>query len=184
MAIEVVAKASGDVKASHTMTVGEQQTKAESELPNTNTTIRSDKSVETKATLNSNGAEIKVVANPDGSASHTVKLGEKESSANSDIRGAQTRIGADGKVRTSVAPINYSDANGYTIEAVVITDESGQTFTSFVKRYGDRVEQVQDTTNQATPFEAGNNARIYEDAEDNNRLKLKIKTPVTKRLQF
>ena len=182
--IEVVAKADGEVKAIHSLKVGTKETKAESELSNTKTTIKADKSVETSATLSENGSEIKVIAKSDGSASHEVKLSDSTTSqATSDIKGAQTYITQEGEVQTSVEAESYVDANGCTVKAVVLTDKDGESRSEFVKVCNGQ-EAKQPTVSETTPFEAGNTIRVYEDAEDANKLKLKIKTPVTKRLQF
>jgi hypothetical protein len=182
--IEVVAKSTGEVKAIHSLKVGTKETKAESELSNTKTTIKADKSVETQATLSQNGSEIKVVAKADGSASHEVKLSNNTTSlATSDIKGAKTYITQEGEVQTSVEPESYTDANGCSVRAVILTDKDGKSRSEFVKVCND-AETEQPTVSGTTPFEAGNTIRVYEDAEDANRLKLQIQTPITKRLQF
>jgi len=182
--IDVVAKSSGKVKATHSVKVGTKETKAESELSNTKTTIKADKSVETTATLSENGSQVKVVAKPDGSASHEVKLSNNTTTqATSDIKGAQTYITQEGEVETSVEPESYTDANGCLVKAVILTDKEGESRSEFVKECNG-AEAKQATVSQATPFEAGNTIRVYEDVEDANKLKLKIQAPVTKRLQF
>jgi hypothetical protein len=181
--IEVVAKTNGDVKASHSLKTDGKETKAESELPNTKTTIKADKSVETTATLNSNGAEIKITAKPDGSATHEVKLGETISQALSEIKGAKTYVNAEGEVETSVSPENYVDPKGYSIKAVVLTNKEAQSFSGFVKEYNGIVQETQPTVSADTPFEAGNTIRVYEDSTD-SKLKLEVETDVTRKLQF
>ena len=178
---EVIAKANEkDGVVSHTVEKGGKVTKATSQVPNSKTNIKTDGSVETTATLNSNGAKIKAVASSDGSASHEVDINGKKSVVNSSIVGATTDITQEGDVKTSVAPQTFVDKNGCDIQAVVSTTATGLTSSGYV-RTCNSVATPQLTTNKETPFEPGNTSRIY---EENAVIKIEVTADVTKPIIF
>ena len=181
--IKVTATSSGDVKAIHSLTVDGKETRAESELTNARTTIKADMSVETTANLYSNGAVITVTANADGNATHEVRLGTTISKATSEIKGAKTFIDREGDVQTRVEADAYTDADGCSVRAVVFTDRNGQSRSQFVKGCNG-AEEIQLTVSLDTPFEAGSTIRVYEDAQEDNRLKIEVETNVTRTLHF
>jgi len=128
--IEVLGKVTGDIKAEHTLTLEDGNiTKAISKVANTITTVRTDRVVETNATVGSN--EISVLAQPDGKANHRVKIGQEISRANVDLPGAQTTIEDDGKVETKL-PTEVSDKNCTgSYYAEVVTTKNGENITKF-----------------------------------------------------
>jgi sugar lactone lactonase YvrE len=134
--IEVLGKVndSDGVKAQHSLTLEDgNTTKATSKVPNTKTTIRTDRVVETNATA-PNNAQLSVKAYPDGKAEHTVsKEGEGTSKATVELPGGETTIQEDGTIDTSYKPSDDDGKNGCgdIFEAVVETDEDGNTLTKF-----------------------------------------------------
>jgi surface protein len=185
--IEVVAKASGDIKATHSLTVNSSKTQAESELPNTTTLIKENGSVETTAPISSNGATIRVIANPDGTATHTVELPNSvPTTATSLIAGAQTYIRENGEfnepeIETSINIEDPNDTN-YTIRAIVVTNSNGESITRFVRVENDGTQSdIQNTIQNGTKFEAGNEVTID---EEDGKLKLDIKTYMNKPIRF
>lgn len=115
--IEVVGKVTGDIKAEHTLRLDDGNiTKAISKLNNTFTTIKTDRTVETNTTINTHQASV--VANPDGTAKHTLSVGSFISSVISKIKGATTTLSEDG-VDTQV---NYN-----SIAYLISTDKDGET---------------------------------------------------------
>jgi surface protein len=146
-------------------------------------TITDDGNGTTTVTHKDEDTEVNASTSSDGTVSHKVKTKGKTSQATSNVDGAKTRITENGDVVTSVEPINYVDSNGCTIKAYVLTNKSGESVSGFVKTCNG-VDQEQSTNKKETPFEPGNVSEIYEDASDNNRLKLKITTDLTKRLEL
>lgn len=111
---------------------------------------------------------------------HTVTFGGKTTTATFDIAGANTTTDVDGNVTTEVNPAVYTDPNGCTVTAVVFTDSEAQTSSKFERDCAGEIT-VQKTTNNSTPFEAGNTVHVYEDAGD---VIIEVNATVTKEIIF
>jgi len=165
--LEVVADNNG--KATHSMNIINDEgisttTTASSDLVGASTIISNDGEIETSINLGNgeNTAELKAVANADGSSEHSVKFSEPQEGqtledvttrASSKIVGAQTKITTTGGIDTSVNEV----INGETIKAIVETDINGNSITKFEKYDSDgNLLGVQETTKSATLFEPGN----------------------------
>jgi hypothetical protein len=102
-----------------------------------------------------------VVALKDGSALHQIKGDGFDSIATSKIKGAKTFITNSGI--NTFAGDTKSDTTGYIIKSLVITDNNGNSKTSFV-----RVNESDDndytivgnTMIESTPYESGNSIEI------------------------
>ncbi len=150
MQIEVLGMATGDTKSTHTVLINGVTTKATSNLPNTITTIRADRVVETNATIS--GASISVLAKTDGKAEHTVKVGGQTTIASVELAGGQTAISTAGVVTTT-----------YGI-ASAVTSVTG---TTQIQLNGESLLNGD--------FEAGNTVKIYEDGSGDEYIE--VSTP-------
>jgi hypothetical protein len=157
---ELPTNANSTIRTQHSITIGGKKTEAISKLEAT-VDIKSDKSVETKADINT--TQISVIAKPDGTAEHTVTLQSgKISKATSDVIGATTEIKENGTVETMAGDVNATEV-GYTIKALAITQPNGTTITRFIKvNTADETDItiLGNTVTPTTPFEAGNNVEI------------------------
>jgi hypothetical protein len=171
--IKVEGKISGDDKAIHTLKVGNKETVAKSKIIGTTTTIKEDRTVETKATVSGN--EAKATALPDGSATHTITVGGFESKATIEIAGAQTVIDTTG-ITTSVDENQTIGGNAITVKSIVKTDTLGESQTWFEDSNGVQLER---TVSANTPLESGATVNV---SKTNGKLQFKIKTKVTRDL--
>ncbi len=172
--IKVEGKISGDDKAIHTLKVGNKETVAKSKIIGTTTTIKEDRTVETKATVSGN--EAKATALPDGTATHIITVGGFESKATIEIAGAQTVIDTTG-ITTSVDENQTIDGNAITVKSIVKTDTLGESQTWFEDSNGVQLER---TVSAHTPLESGATVNVSKDT--NGKLQFKIKTKVTRDL--
>lgn len=180
-----------DGKATHrvkiTDTAGtEIVTKATSEIPGATTAISEDGSVETRVKTAAN-VELKVQASPDGSATHSVAIPKEDGStvtskATSKIPGASTTVTTEGKVVTE-AKVIKTDDNGekFEIRAVAETNEDGTTKTRFerVNLTTGEAQELDNTVNENTPFEEGNEVEVEEIGTD---LQIKVRSKVSKEI--
>jgi hypothetical protein len=160
--IEILGKANdaGGIKAEHSLTLEDGNiTKAISKVANTITTIRTNRVVETNATVNSN--LVSVQAQPSGKAQHTMKVGTKESKVSVDIAGAKTIIDSS-SVTTSLDTKIVRNSNRY--EAVAITDSNGLTITKFREIDGSDTEfNPAPTLANGESFPVGSDSNITQD---------------------
>ena len=137
--------------------------------------------VETTATVNN--VVIDVVANADGTAKHRVKpAGIAETVATFNLPGAQTNVDDEGNVESTVATKNYVDPNGCTVKVAVKTMNTGESLTRYIVTCPNVADKIQNTTDESTPFEAGNIIEVY---ENNNSIPIiQVDANVTRKIVF
>jgi hypothetical protein len=165
-------------------------TKANFKIPGASTNISSEGSVETTAALGTGSGQklIKVYANPNGTATHSINFKDSSgktinTSAVSEVKGAETEISPSGVVSTKAVPKSGISSAGFFIRAVVQTRPDGESITFFEKvdSITQKILQVFRTNASSTPFEPNNTAKIR---EVGNEPVLEVEAGVTRILLF
>jgi hypothetical protein len=174
-AVEIEIDAQADGSAVHKVEVNGIITQATSQIAGAVTTIATSGDVETNSTLPNTTNKAVVIAKADGSAEHRVILDNEESQATTDIKGANTVISTTGEVKTTVGDIVD---NNNIIKAEVITRESGESITRFVKVNSNDVTDVVligNTLDINTPYTVGSDVNI---TKSNGVIHIQTTTPV------
>jgi surface protein len=177
--IKVEVNASITGQASHVLEVNGTKIEAVSEYVGVQTKITKDTngSVEIETSVEvDNTTSIKVVASQDGSATHTVSKGGKESKVTSKVAGVKTVIDSNANVNTSV-PTNKTVDAGKKYEAVAVTDGNGNTVTKFrlIDTTTNQEENPEPTLKDGEQFPVGSEVEIS--ADSNGTIHIETTTP-------
>jgi hypothetical protein len=145
-----------------------------------NGSIITEGTVQTK-----DGRDVRVAETtyPDGTAAYRVDYNatDGQSATQFDVPGAETVVGDDGNVTSTLSPAAFADVNGTQVQVVVTTDNEGKSTSRYVTTDANHTQQISWTADETTPFEPGNTIRVY---EQNGTLDIEVNTTLTGTIKF